>query len=80
MNEEGYAMYDTTGGYFDKRLKQPVVSVNLHYSFRFYPRFGTVTGYIELWNLLNYTRSLNSTLAGGGITTTGATVLFRLPE
>ena len=49
----GYQMIDTTKRYFSQRL-DPVVSVNLRYNFRFYPTFGTVTGYIEAWNLFNY--------------------------
>lgn len=44
---------DTTKSYYSERLS-PVVSVNLRYSFRFYPSFGTITGYIEAWNLFNY--------------------------
>ncbi|HEX3018750.1 MAG TPA: TonB-dependent receptor plug domain-containing protein [Chitinispirillaceae bacterium] len=33
----------------------PFFTLNLRYSFKLYPRWGTVTGYMEIWNLLNYT-------------------------
>jgi hypothetical protein len=52
-SEQGGMVYDTTAPYYSEQL-DPVVSVNMRYSFRFYPRFGTITGYVEAWNLLNY--------------------------
>ena len=51
--ESDHMEIDSTIPYYSKRL-DPVASVNLRYNFRFYPSFGTVTGYIEVWNLLNY--------------------------
>jgi hypothetical protein len=66
--DEGGMVYDTTKGYFTERLDQPVVSVNLRYNFRLFPRFGTITGYIELWNVLNYTPVLERHLGWYGYT------------
>jgi|GEM_PF-2174500 len=49
----GFFEYDTTAGYFTERL-DPTCSVNLRYSFRFFKQWGNITGYLEIWNLLNY--------------------------
>jgi len=60
-DEARYMVLDTTQAYLSGRL-DPVVSVNLRYNFRFYPTFGTVTGYIEAWNLFNYQPVITRTL------------------
>jgi hypothetical protein len=52
-NSSEYFDYDTAAGYYTERLS-PSASVNLRYGFNFFPKWGTVTGYIEIWNLLNY--------------------------
>jgi hypothetical protein len=46
--------YDTTAVYFSQRL-EPTFTVNVRYSFNLFPRWGTITGYVEAWNLFNYT-------------------------
>lgn len=49
----GIMQYDTTAGYYTERL-DPTCSVNLRYSFRFFRHWGNITGYVEIWNVLNY--------------------------
>ena len=49
----GVLHYDTTAGYFTERLN-PTCNLNIRYSFRFFRKWGNITGYAEIWNLLNY--------------------------
>jgi hypothetical protein len=51
---QGKADYDPITGFFTKRL-DPSFSTNVRYSFILFPKWGTVTGYIEAWNLFDYT-------------------------
>lgn len=53
-SENGGMVIDDDVPYYSERIKDPSFSVNLRYNFRFYPSFGTITGYVEAWNLLNY--------------------------
>jgi hypothetical protein len=53
LNDDGEYDYDSTKGYNTKRL-DPMSSINLRYGFVFFPSWGTITGYVEFWNLLNY--------------------------
>ncbi len=50
----GILHYDSTSGFFTERL-QPTCNLNLRYNFRFFRKWGNITGYLEIWNLLNYT-------------------------
>jgi hypothetical protein len=53
VDQYGLMYYDTSTSYFTERL-DPMVSVSLRYNFGFLSRFGTIAGYVELWNVLNY--------------------------
>jgi hypothetical protein len=60
-----YFGYDTAAGYYTERLS-PSLSVNLRYGFNFFPKWGTITGYIEIWNLLNYQPVIERRLGATG--------------
>jgi len=61
----GYFTYDSTAGYYTKRL-DPSLSVNFRYGFAFFPSWGTITGYVEFWNLLNYQPVVTRTVTYNG--------------
>jgi hypothetical protein len=46
--------YDTAKGYYTERL-DPLLSASCRYSFTFDRTWGSMTGYIEIWNLFNQT-------------------------
>ena len=64
-NAAGVFTYDSTAGYYTKRL-DPSLSLNLRYGFNFFPKWGTVTGYIELWNVFNYQPVIERRLGASG--------------
>ncbi|MBN1575844.1 MAG: TonB-dependent receptor [Chitinispirillaceae bacterium] len=45
-------VYDTKVGYYTERY-EPFLMVSARYNFTLFPKFGTVTGYVDLWNILN---------------------------
>jgi hypothetical protein len=50
----GRLKYDKSLGYYSGRL-DPLCSMNVRYSFNISRHWGNVTGYLEVWNFLNYT-------------------------
>jgi len=46
--------YDTNRAWNSERMEN-IISLNLRYSFKVYQKWGNITGYIEIWNLLNNT-------------------------
>jgi hypothetical protein len=65
LTSGGYFTYDSATGYNTKRL-DPMVSANLRYGFVFFPSWGTITGYVEFWNLLNYQPVIIRTVEASG--------------
>jgi hypothetical protein len=47
---------DKSNEYYSERLPM-VISIAARYNFSFSPRLGTVTGYVDIWNLLNRTQA-----------------------
>lgn len=43
---------DSTRAYYSDRL-DPIISLNLRYSFKVFRKWGNITGYLEVWNILN---------------------------
>ena len=52
--QSGFYHLDSTKDYYEASL-DPLLTLNLRYTFKLYPRWGSILGYFELWNLLNYT-------------------------
>ena len=50
----GRLQYDKSLGYYTERL-DPLCSMNVRYSFNISRHWGNLTGYLEVWNFLNYT-------------------------
>lgn len=63
-NKYDFYEIDTTKAYYSEFL-DPIFSLNLRYSFKIYPRWGNITGYVEVWNLLNYTPTVERYLYSG---------------
>ncbi len=64
-NVQGIFSYDGADGYYTKRL-DPSASLTFRYGFNFFPKWGTITGYIEIWNILDYQPVIERTLGAAG--------------
>jgi hypothetical protein len=63
--EHGSVTFDSTAGYYTERL-DPTLSANVRYSFILFPQWGTVTGYVEVWNVINYTPVIRREMGWNG--------------